>query len=81
MQVFVGDASGGSIQITTGPGDAFAPTWSPDGLRIAFVRQVGEEHDLHVAGHLGEDERSLLSLALPAVYEASPVLWDELPAA
>lgn len=79
VQVFVGDASGASIQITTGPGDALAPTWSPDGLRIAFVRQVDEEHVLRVAGYFGEDERSFLSLAVPAVYEASPVLWDRLP--
>lgn len=79
VQVFVGDATGASIQITTGPGDALAPVWSPDGTRIAFVRHVGEEYDLRVAGHFGEDERSVGSLAVPTVYEASPVLWDRLP--
>jgi Tol biopolymer transport system component len=36
--VYVANLEDGSVQRLSGPGHATAPTWSPDGRRLAFVR-------------------------------------------
>ena len=81
IQILISDQIGTHRQITTGPGDALAPAWSPGGVRIAFIREVAGMHDLRVAFRDGSEERSMRSLAVPAVYAASPVLWNESPMA
>jgi Tol biopolymer transport system component len=40
-------AAGGAPGFFEFTGNAFAPAWSPDGQRIAFVGQVNGEYDIH----------------------------------
>ncbi len=81
----------GPTQLTSEHGDALAPAWSPDGSRIAFIRNAGKRNELRLIRNTGNtyelrfidadgsNERSLFFLVLP-VFEGSPVLWEMLPA-
>ena len=40
-------------RLTTDPAEDYAPSWSPDGRRIAFLRRVGNEARIHVTSALG----------------------------
>ena len=40
-------------RLTTDPADDYAPSWSPDGRRIAFLRRVGNGARIHVTSALG----------------------------
>ena len=44
------DGTGAPRQITSGPGAKFAPRWSPDGSRLAYVLDLdgGENYDLYL---------------------------------
>jgi Tol biopolymer transport system component len=48
------------VRLTAGPND-FAPTWSPDGARIAFVRTSAssQRQEIVVMNADGTDQRSL----------------------
>jgi len=40
-------------RLTTDPADDYAPSWSPDGRRIAFLRRTGNAARIHVMSALG----------------------------
>ncbi|PZG13111.1 S9 family peptidase [Nonomuraea aridisoli] len=49
--VFVTDVDGGeTVQVTEGDFHASEPTWSPDGLRLAFVASMHPDRDLDLGG-------------------------------
>jgi Tol biopolymer transport system component len=49
----------GRRQLTGGPGPSTAPVWSPDGQRIAFVRQTGDDTQIYVMNGEGTLPRPL----------------------
>ena len=51
--------STGVRRVTTDPADDFAPSWSPDGRRIAFLRRVGHSARIHVTSALGGPDSKL----------------------
>ena len=60
--VYVIDADGTDlVQVTSDPAADFDPTWSPDGTRIAFRHQPGDDltTDIHVIAVDGSGERDL----------------------
>ena len=66
--------------LTTGPADDDAPSWSPDGSRIAFVRTTppepgtGERSDVYVVdAHAGATPRALTALPGP---DGGPLAWS-----
>ncbi|MFI7611365.1 S9 family peptidase [Nonomuraea terrae] len=49
--LFVTDVDGGeTVQVTEGDFHASEPTWSPDGLRLAFVASMHPDRDLDLGG-------------------------------
>jgi Tol biopolymer transport system component/DNA-binding winged helix-turn-helix (wHTH) protein len=46
-------------RVTTDPADDFAPSWSPDGRRIAFLRRIGHSSRIHVTSALGGPDSKL----------------------
>ena len=64
LAIYVTDIGGGKARrITDAPGDAFVdflPRWSPDGKKIAFLRDVtGADNDVYVVDENGKNERRL----------------------
>ena len=66
--------------LTTGPADDDAPSWSPDGSRIAFVRTTppepgtGERSDVYVVdARAGATPRALTALPGP---DGGPLAWS-----
>jgi Tol biopolymer transport system component len=49
---------GGARNVTAGKHD-FEPSFSPDGRRIAFIRQVGSQRRLYVVNRTGSGLRRL----------------------
>jgi len=52
IDVFLRRSDGSSVRLTNSPGDDLAPTWSPDGARLAFSTSrfsAGHSGDLDVA--------------------------------
>jgi len=48
--------STGVRRLTTDPADDYAPSWSPDGRRIAFLHRIGDAVSIHVVSALGGAE-------------------------
>jgi Tol biopolymer transport system component/DNA-binding winged helix-turn-helix (wHTH) protein len=46
-------------RVTTDPADDFAPSWSPDGRRIAFLRRIGHSARIHMTSALGGHDSKL----------------------
>jgi Tol biopolymer transport system component/DNA-binding winged helix-turn-helix (wHTH) protein len=46
-------------RVTTDPADDFAPSWSRDGRRIAFLRKTGHSARIHVTSALGGPDSQL----------------------
>ena len=46
-------------RVTTDPADDFAPSWSPDGRRIAFLRRTGHSARIHLTSALGGPDSKL----------------------
>jgi eukaryotic-like serine/threonine-protein kinase len=59
-------AGGAPLRLTTNVADDISPVWSPDGGRIAFVRQAPSGGAVIVVPSLGGPERRLIDVALHA---------------
>ncbi len=61
-RIYVLEIGGGEPRaITSGPGDAEYPVWSPDGLEIAYLRRSEEAIEVAVVSSMGGPERTLAS--------------------
>ena len=59
-QIFVVGADGtGRRRLTDGTGASTTPVWSPDGQRIAFVRQAGDDTQIYIMNADGASPRPL----------------------
>jgi Tol biopolymer transport system component len=59
-QIFVVGADGtGQRRLTGPPGSGTTPVWSPDGQRIMFVRQAGENAQIYIMNADGGSQRPL----------------------
>jgi Tol biopolymer transport system component/DNA-binding winged helix-turn-helix (wHTH) protein len=58
-------------RLTTDPADDYAPTWSPDGRRIAFLRRVGRGARIHVMSALGGPDQPVSAFPAGATHPAS----------
>src|SRR5437899_2981043 len=59
-QIFVVDADGtGRRRLTGAQGPSTTPVWSPDGQRIAFVRQTGDDTQIYIMNADGGSQRPL----------------------
>ena len=68
LHLFVVDVDGGPVrQMTDGDWDDFAPTWSPDGARIAFLSGRMDDRDL----------RALNEAYVVPAGGGEPVLWSQ----
>jgi len=54
------------LRVTTDPADDFAPSWSPDGRRIAFLRKVGRSARIQVTSALGGPDSKLSEFPVDA---------------
>ena len=50
---------GAPLRLTTNPAGEGSPAWSPDGHRIAFLRESGDRSEIFVISALGGPERKL----------------------
>jgi Tol biopolymer transport system component len=70
-RIFVANADGsGKRGLTSGPGDDFAPAWSPDGRLIAFVSTRDGHAGIYVMNPDGSNQTRIVSSGL------SPVVWS-----
>ena len=59
-QIFVVGADGsGRRRLTSAPGPSTTPVWSPDGQRIAFVQQTGDDTQIYIMNADGGSQRPL----------------------
>jgi Tol biopolymer transport system component/DNA-binding winged helix-turn-helix (wHTH) protein len=67
-------------RLTTDPAEDYAPSWSPDGRRIAFLRRVGNEARIHVTSALGGPDLKVsdfpVGAALIPALIALPMTWS-----
>jgi Tol biopolymer transport system component len=54
-------------RLTTDPADDYAPSWSPDGRRIAFLRKVGQSARIHVTSPMGGSDLKVSVFPIAAV--------------
>jgi Tol biopolymer transport system component len=60
--IYVVDANGGNLQqVTSDPASDFDPSWSPDGARLAYRHQTGQDptSEIWVIGRDGQGARDL----------------------
>jgi Tol biopolymer transport system component len=76
-RIFVMNADGtGQHPLTHGPGDDFGAAWSPDGRRIAFVRDFGDgNRPVYVMNANGTDPHALHSGGKQYVPAWQPLTW------
>jgi uncharacterized repeat protein (TIGR01451 family) len=72
FEIFVADADGSNpTNLTNNPTDDTAPSWSPDGHTIAFVRDVGGASQIFVMNANGSSQTNLTN-SPPGVINAHP---------
>ena len=65
FDIYVKLLDGGTpLRLTDRPEDEVSPKWSPDGRKIAFLRELEEESELIVVPALGGAERRLARLSI-----------------
>jgi Tol biopolymer transport system component/DNA-binding winged helix-turn-helix (wHTH) protein len=64
-------------RVTRDPADDFAPSWSPDGQRIAFLRRIGHSARIHVASALGGPDSKLSDFPVGAT-EAEELIGAQI---
>ena len=64
-------------RLTTDPADDFAPAWSPNGRRIAFLRRSGNSARIHVTSALGGPDAKLGDFPV-GVLEAEGVIGPQI---
>jgi Tol biopolymer transport system component len=53
------------VQLTSGPGDDFTTAWSPDGQKIAFLRNFGNgDRSVWTMNADGSDQHRLMAIPL-----------------
>jgi len=60
--------SGRPLRLTNAPEDDLAPSWSPDGASIAFLRREGSKAKVMLVPALGGAEREIAEIFGPVVY-------------
>lgn len=59
-------------RVTTDPSDEYAPSWSPDGARIAFLRRDGDVARVHVVSALGGPATKVSHFPVGTILEPAP---------
>jgi Tol biopolymer transport system component/DNA-binding winged helix-turn-helix (wHTH) protein len=66
-------------RLTTDSADDFAPSWSPDGRRIAFLRKSGNSARIHLTSALGRPDSKLSDFPVGVVefegFRSAKIAW------
>ena len=72
--------STGVRRLTTDPADDYAPSWSPDGRRLAFLRRTGNGARIHVLSALGGPDSQVSDFPVgatePNSLSTSHITWS-----
>lgn len=64
------------LRLTNGAAPDFAPAWSPDGSRIAFLRDLGNGRAaLMTISPLGGNHRKIVEISISVGYSAASLTW------